>query len=172
MRAAMMEMGESSFMTGRNENAGKEIAPVVQALQHGLGKKLMAVVLFGSQARGDAKEESDWDLLVIAEDLPQRQMERYRKIKEMLPEKWRGKVSILAKTREEFEAVLPSLYLEIALDGLILYDPQGYAGVQLQKLRRLIEAKDLRREKRGNDLIWLWGTFPGFGWSLSWKEAS
>ena len=171
MKAAMMEIGERSFMAGRDKYTVKEMMPALQALQHALGRKLIAVVLFGSRARGDAKEESDWDLLVIAEDLPKRQMERYRKIKEMLPEKWRGRISILAKTREEFEAVLPSLYLEIALDGLILYDPHGYAGIQLQKLRRLIEDKGLRRDRRGNDFIWQWRAFPGFGWSLSWKEA-
>jgi len=62
-----------------NESVGREITPVVRALQQGLGKKLVAVVLFGSRARGDAKEESDWDMLVIAEDLPERQMERYRR---------------------------------------------------------------------------------------------
>lgn len=165
-------MGENSSMTGLNESVGREITPVVQALQQGLGKKLVAVVLFGSRARGDAKEERDWDLLVIAENLPERQMERYRKVKEILPQKWRGRISILAKTPDEFEAALPSLYLEIALDGLILYDPQEYAAVKLQKLRGLIQAKDLRREKRGLDFIWQWGTFPGFGWSLAWKETT
>ena len=165
-------MSENSPMTGLKESVGREITPAVRALQQGLGKKLVAVVLFGSRARGDAKEDSDWDMLVIAKDLPKRQMERYRETKEILPQKWRGRISILAKTPDEFEAVLPSLYLEIALDGLILYDPQEYAAVQLQKLRRLIQAKDLRREKRGTDFIWQWGTFPGFGWSLSWKEAT
>jgi len=167
-----MEMSENSSMSGLKETVSREITPVVRALQKGLGKKLVAVVLFGSRARGDAKEESDWDMLVIAKDLPKRQMERYSKTKEILPQKWRGQISILAKTPDEFEAVLPSLYLEIALDGLILYDPQEYAAVQLQKLRRLIQAKDLRREKRGRDFIWQWGTFQGFGWSLSWKEAT
>ena len=119
----MMKVNENSSMTGLNESVGREITPVVRTLQQGLGKKLVAVVLFGSRARGDAREESDWDMLVIAEDLPDRQMERYRKTKEILPQKWRGRISILAKTPVEFEAVLPSLYLEIALDGLILYDP-------------------------------------------------
>ena len=160
-------MGENSSMTGLNESVGREITPVVWALQQEFGKELVAVVLFGSRARGDAKEESDWDLLVIAKDLPKRQMERYSKTKDILPKKWRGRISILAKTPDEFEAVLPSLYLEIALDGLILYDSQEYATIQLQKLRRLILAKDLRREKRGRDFIWQWGTFPGFGWSLA-----
>jgi len=159
-------------MTGMKETVGQEIVPVVRALQQGLGRKLVAVVLFGSRARGDAKEESDWDVLVIAKDLPERQMERYRRTNEILPQKWRGRISILAKTPDEFESVLPSLYLEIALDGMILYDPQEYAGTQLQKLRRLIQAKDLRRERRGHEFIWQWGTFPGFGWSLSWMEAT
>lgn len=159
-------------MTDLKETISQEITPIVQALQQGLGKKLVAVVLFGSRARGDAKEESDWDILVIAKDLPERQIERYRKTKEILPQSWRGRISILAKTPEEFEAVLPSLYLEIALDGLILYDPQDYASVQLQKLRRLIKSKDLRREKRGDEFVWQWGRFPGFGWSLNWKEAT
>ncbi|MFB3764604.1 MAG: hypothetical protein ACE14P_05080 [Methanotrichaceae archaeon] len=63
----------------------------------------------------------------------------------ILPQNWRGRISVLAKTREEFEAVLPPLYLGIALDGLILYDPQNYAATQLQKFRRLIQSKDLRR---------------------------
>lgn len=159
-------------MTGIVQGARKEITPVVRALQEGLGRGLVAIVLFGSRARGDAREESDWDILIIARDLPERQIERYRMVKAILPPNWRSRVSILTKTVDEFESVLPSLYLEIALDGLILFDPEGYAKNQLQKLRRLIQAKGLSRERRGHDFVWLWGTFPGFGWSLRWAEAT
>jgi predicted nucleotidyltransferase len=165
-------MAENGSATGWKGTVMQEIAPVIQALQQGLDKTLVAVVLFGSRARGDAKEESDWDILVIAEDLPERTMERYRKTKEILPKDWRGRVSILAKTPQEFEDLLLSLYLEIALDGLILHDPQGYALARLQKLRHLIRAKDLRRKKLGEDFIWQWGTFPGFRWSLAWEDVT
>lgn len=80
----MMEMDENSSMAGLERNVGREITPAVRALQQGLGKKLVAIVLFGSRARGDAMEESDWDILIIAEDLPELPMERYRKTKEIL----------------------------------------------------------------------------------------
>ena len=45
---------------------------VVAALQNALGDRLIAVVLFGSRARGEVAPRSDWDFLVIAEDLPER----------------------------------------------------------------------------------------------------
>ena len=148
-----------------------QLTPVVEALRRALGEDLIALVLFGSHARGDARPDSDWDLLIIARNLPQRHLSRYRMLKEQLPPSWRGRISILAKTPAEFEAALSPLYLDIALDGRILYDPQGYAQARLQEIRRLIEAKGLRRERQGHDFVWRWLTFPGFGWSLSWKEA-
>jgi hypothetical protein len=66
---------------------------------------------------------------------------------------------------------LPALYLDIAEDGIILYDPQGYAQEKLTYLRELIRKKGLLREKIGRDFAWRWKEFPGFGWSLSWSEA-
>lgn len=148
-----------------------ELTPVVESLRRALGEDMVALVLFGSRARGDAEPGSDWDLLIIARHLPERHMARYRLLKGLLPPFWRGRVAILAKTPAEFEAALPSLYLDIALDGVILYDPQGYAQARLQRLRRLIEAKGLKREKRGNEFVWEWRAFPGFHWSLRWEEV-
>ncbi len=145
------------------------LAPVVSALQDGLGDDLVALVLFGSRARGDAHEESDWDLLVVAGQLPQRTFQRHLHLKRMLPSLWRGQVSILAKTPAEFEAGLPALFLDIALDGIILDDTDNYMSGRLARLRELMREGGLYREQRGRDLIWQWREFPGLGRQLTWK---
>ena len=143
----------------------------VEALERQMGHHLVAVVLFGSRARGEAQEGSDWDLLVLARDLPLRLFQRHRFLKQMLPPADRGRISLLAKTPQEFESSLPALYLDIALDGIVLYDPDGYAREKLAQLRTLINEKGLRREQVGRNLVWQWQEFPGFGWTLEWEGA-
>jgi len=144
---------------------------VVAALHTGLGERLVSIVLFGSRARGDAHVDSDWDLLVIARELPQKAFARHLSLKNLLPVTWRGVISILGKTPEEFAARLPSLYLDIALDGLILYDTTGYAAQRLSQVRQLIEKQGLYRESHHNDMQWRWRQFPGRTWSLEWEAT-
>jgi hypothetical protein len=83
---------------------------------------------------------------------------------------YRGEASLLAKTPEEFTAGLPDLYLDIALDGMILHDTDEYMTERLEFLRALIRRQGLRCEKDGRDLIWRWEEPPGFDWSLEWEE--
>jgi hypothetical protein len=89
----------------------------------------------------------------------------------LLPVGWRGQVSLLSLTPEEFEARITSLMLDIALDGIVLDDPQGYITERLEALRELLESKGLYRTQQGKDLIWKWKRFPGFGWTLEWRET-
>lgn len=141
---------------------------VVGALVNGLSGRLVAVVLFGSRARGEGSETSDWDLLVIAEDLPAKTFDRNLYLKQLIPMAWRGRVSILAKTPEQFHGAVSSLYLDVALDGQILYDPRGFAVSRLGALRRGIEQLGLRREPVPEGFDWRWEHAPAASWSLSW----
>lgn len=143
---------------------------LVDALRESLGDRLVAVVLFGSRARGDARPESDWDLLVLAEGLPERYFERHTLMKRALPTGLRADVAILAKTPEEFTSHLPALYLDIALDGKILYDPHGYAAERLAALRRIIENAGLFRERTPAGDFWQWREPPVGPWRLEWEE--
>ena len=155
-------------MAGDNFVALQE---VVTALKQALGQRLIGVVLFGSRARGDAYETSDWDLLVIARDLPERSFARHLLLKNALPITWRARAAILAETPTEFEAALAAVYLDIALEGVVLYDPEAYVTKRLARLRRLIDARGLRRDVDQRDLTWHWQRFPGFDWSLEWEAA-
>jgi predicted nucleotidyltransferase len=148
-----------------------DLDQIILSLRRGLGDSLVAIILFGSKARGDEHPDSDWDLFVIAHNLPERRLKRHSAIKDMLPDPLRGKVSLLAKTREEFEASLPALYLDIALDGIIQYDPKEYAQEKIKLLRNMIKRKGLKRTRTGRDFIWQWDEFPGFGWSLEWEGS-
>ena len=137
----------------------KEYAPllrkVVLELVRELGDSLMGILLFGSVARGEARMNSDVDLLVVAEGLPSSYMERAR-IMARVVEKTRGEriklfskgihptLQIIAYTPEEME-VFRALYFDLAVDGIILYSRRGYVEELLRKIRRTLEESKARK---------------------------
>jgi len=55
-------------------NTGSSVlAEVIAALKQRLGDSLVAIVLFGSRRARRGRRSQDWDLLVIAHQLPTRQ---------------------------------------------------------------------------------------------------
>ncbi len=141
----------------------------VEALRKALGDRLVAVVLFGSRARGDARPDSDWDLLVIGEELPEGYWDRHRLIREALLGQHSAGVSVVAKTPKEFESNLAPLYLDIALDGQVLFDRDGYARRKLEELRRIIQRAGLFRQQTESGDIWCWKQEPARPWALNWE---
>ncbi len=141
---------------------------VVDALRAGLGDRLISVVLFGSQARHEGHTDSDWDLLVIAEELPESAFARRLFLKNLLPVDCRGIVSILARTPAEFEAQLSSLYLDIALDGRVLYDHSGYMSRRLTALRQHMGEIGLYRERTPAGDWWRWKSTAPPNWRENW----
>jgi len=79
-------------------------------------------------------------------------------------------MALLARTPEEFEGHVASLYLDIALDGRILYDPTGYAAERLSTLRRLIKEAGLYRERTRAGDVWRWKEPPRGDWVMSWEK--
>ena len=135
-----------------------------------LGDRLVAVVLYGSRARGDHRPESDWDLLVIASGLPEDRWERSRIFRVPPRPDIHPNLSLMTKTPEEFDRYLPAVYLDIALDGKVLHDPTGYAAEGLSKLGRIIDKAGLYRERvPGAGFEWRWHDPPPIGkWAIEW----
>lgn len=148
----------------------KALRPVAKAWKGAMGPNLVSVVLFGSRARGEAKPDSDWDLFVVADGLPERITERSRFLLSFLPVNWRYWTAVIAKTTAEFESALPPLYLDIALDGIILHDSNGYMATKLAYISQRLAEMGLERRQQGQDWIWLWRTPPGKNWELEWKR--
>ena len=147
----------------------KRCEKIVAALQTALKERLIAVALYGSWARGDAHEDSDVDLLLIADDLPDHPIQRVRFLKKAGGEQASG-VQFYARTREGFESYFGVMYLEFGLDARVLYDPMGYLAEKLDRIRDIINEAGLYRVQKGRELFWHWKSPPPPGkWRLSWE---
>ena len=166
---------ESNLVRGRldpgmshNDQAMDQARAAAVALAEELGERLWGVVLFGSAARGEATSNSDLDLLVVADALPERLGDRMRLIMQSLPGHLRGRASVIARTRREFEDAFPSLYLDIGLDGVVLCDRDGYTRQQLERIRALTREAGLSRAPTRGGFEWRWTTPPTGHWRVDW----
>jgi predicted nucleotidyltransferase len=160
-------MPSATMSDGTRERLG--LGPLVEAFEHGLAGTLWGIVLFGSTARGEATESSDLDVLVVADGLPEPFTARMRFLRGLLPQRLGGRVSLLAKTRAEFESGFPSYYLDLGLDGIILCDRDNYTEHKLDRIRRLTVSAGLTRHRIDHGFVWRWATPPAGHWRIDWS---
>ncbi|MDI6830675.1 MAG: nucleotidyltransferase domain-containing protein [Actinomycetota bacterium] len=105
--------------------------------------RVASVVVFGSRARGEALEESDYDLLVISPDfgalsIPDRAV--------LLLEAWPGRVALepVALTPEEFARAEGALMWDILHEGTAVVD-DGTFDARRRLFRLRLEKGELRK---------------------------
>lgn len=150
------------------ERYNRLINGLLAELRREYGPRLVSVAVFGSVGRGTPREDSDIDLLIVARDLPQG---RFQRVEEFLPvearveaallEGWPGgtvpTLSPVFKTPAEAEQGSP-LFLDMVEDARIVYDPEGFFGRYLERLRARLRELGARRIRLGN--AWYWELKP------------
>ncbi len=82
------------------EKKRKALESFVEVLKEKYGDKIYKIILFGSTARGEAKEESDIDVLIVADKLSQREIS---KIAFQILLEYGEVISVIVEDRSRFE---------------------------------------------------------------------
>lgn len=142
---------------------------ILECYKKHLGENLVSLVLFGSRARRDARDTSDYDLFIIAKGIPVKPFRRKLFIRTPLKGQFEEKLCIIAKTPEEMLSTLPSFFLDLSLDGIILFDRDQFFGDLQKKIRKIISDAGLRRKRDSGEYYWEWRSPPKGGWEITWS---
>jgi uncharacterized protein len=124
-----------------------DLASYTAALHRRYGADLVSVVAFGSRVRGDARLESDLDVLVVVCGLPRRRWHRYERLRDVareVSEEFADMVTPILLTPEEAEQVKPYYLGMLSGHAVVHDDGEFFAGV-LDRLRRRLAELGSRR---------------------------
>jgi predicted nucleotidyltransferase len=84
------------------------------------GKRLRNIVLYGSCARGEAKEESDIDLIIILEGkvIPGKEIDRIINVISEINLKYGVLISVYPVSSKDFSAVNSPLLINVRREGI------------------------------------------------------
>jgi predicted nucleotidyltransferase len=134
------------------------------------GDRLITVAVYGSVGRGTMRFDSDIDLLIVANNLPNGRWNRTREfdtVDDALERAFQDasrhgintRLSAVLKTPEEAEAGSP-LFLDMTEDARLLYDRDGFFASRLERLRERLRQLGSKRIWRGN--MWYWDLKPDY----------
>lgn len=143
---------------------------LIDTLATHFGEGLKLIVLFGSRSRGEARVDSDHDIFVVIEGLPQDPLARQREVMmPLLPKLLRlpERISIIAKTPQELMGDLTSLLVDVCVDGIVLYG-QAYFETLRNKVLQAVHDAGLQRRRVGGTWMWMFPALPLKEWALTW----
>ncbi|MDD2676046.1 MAG: nucleotidyltransferase domain-containing protein [Methylacidiphilaceae bacterium] len=151
--------------TEATEELRKLLPFCVEACREIYGEGLLALLLFGSVARGNARFDSDLDLLVIAERLPPRRRERFNAFsgravapleqarEALFSRGYPAEISWIFRTPEELREGAP-FFLDLPEEAVILCERGRFASEFLRRIRRMREREGARRIRLAGEECW------------------
>jgi hypothetical protein len=157
-----VEKLQSSYLEGSGAG-GNQLAEVIATRLRGTGVSPLGVVLFGSTARGENRESSDIDLLIVLDSQVTLSRELYRS--------WDRCFPLISSDLSDLKEELPlspqfvhlpldplsagSLWYECAIDGLILMDADFQIAKFCSQIRQAILEGRIRRESVHGHTYWI-----------------
>lgn len=127
------------------------IDPIVNRLD------AVSIVIFGSFARGDVREGSDLDVLIVVEDLHEEDRLRLSAFLSSSinpPPGFPSPVSPIVLTVDEVKRH-PPILLDMVEDSIIVYDRENFMRRVLEDLRRKLSEIGARRVKTREGWYWI-----------------
>lgn len=134
----------------------EEAVAIVRRARAILGDSLLGVVAFGSWTRGDESPSSDLDVLLVADDGVAISRDLYNKWDAEPSLSWHGHpVSPhFVHMRPDCDPV-SGFWAEVALAGLVVFDPDWVVSRYLVTLRRRISDGEIERRVVGGRAYWV-----------------
>jgi hypothetical protein len=139
------------------------------------GGRLVSVCVFGSAARGELKEDSDIDVLLVVRGLPEDVGSRIRELralraalretsvyKELIERKLPRSISEVVLTPEEVTKH-PPIMLDMTVDAVIIHDEEGFLRKEIEKVRRRLEELGAIRLRGKEGYYWVLKPDAKFG---------
>ncbi len=132
---------------------------LVSAFLEVFRNELVSLVLYGSYARCEPRPDSDINVLVVLEKLPEDRVQLHvllDRVEEKLQEMYdrlrelgyTPALSPVVLDRESAARFRP-LYIDLVFDAVILYDKGDFMKTVLERVRRKLEALGARRVRIG-----------------------
>jgi predicted nucleotidyltransferase len=140
------------------------VSELLKALIENWGNRLVSLVVYGSVARGEARSDSDIDLLIVGRGLPKSRFKRFELFEEaeqyvehLLENLWSKGVytdfSPIILDVEEAAKNRP-IYLDMVIDAVIIYDEGKFMQKVLERLAEKL--KQLGAERKYIGKLWYW----------------
>lgn len=140
---------------------------LINKLLKAFGQHLKMVILFGSRAKGEARADSDHDIFLVVENLPDAPLERLKKIRTAILDV-PMRINTIAKTSREMDANLTPLLLDICVDGKCLYGSEIFEPCR-KKIINALNRSGLKRKHIGREWYWQFDKIPKREWELTWE---